>query len=112
MGACLPSRQNRNRFLDQKVWQKVVWMVWLVPDLFLDQEKTLSTMAVAGVVVLMVMAAWWVVLLSLQFSPVPWPVFAGLFAGVEMVIFFQVVVLVLVLVRSELRVPSQVVSAS
>lgn len=80
--------QNRNLFLDQKAWQKVVWLVWLVPvHLFLDQEKTLLTMAVAGVVVV-VMAAWWVVLLFLQFSPVPSPVFVGLFAEVEMVIFF------------------------
>lgn len=89
MGACLPSLQNRNRFLDQKAWQRVVWSVWLVPvHLFLDQEKTLSTMAVAGVVAVMVMAAWWVVLLFLQFSLVPWKVFAALFVGVGMVIFF------------------------
>ena len=100
MGACLPSPQNQNQFLDQKAWQKVVWLVWLVPGRgFLGQEMKLLTMAVAGVVV-MVMAAWWVVLLFLQFYPFPWMVFAGLFAGVEMVIFFYVVVVVLVLVPS------------
>ena len=82
----LPPLQNRNLFLDQKAWQRVVWLVWLVPvHLFLDQEKTRLMMVVALVVV---MAAWWVVLLFLQFSPVPSPVFVGLFAEVEMTVFF------------------------
>lgn len=74
----LPPLQNRNLFLDQKAWQRVVWLVWLVPvHLFLDQEKTR-----------LMMAAWWVVLLFLQYSPVPSPVFVGLFAEVEMAVFF------------------------
>ena len=92
MDVGLPPLQNRNLFLDQKAWQRVVWLVWLVPvHLFLDQEKTRLMMVVAGVVVVVVvvvMAAWWVVLLFLQFSPVPSPVFVGLFAEVEMTVFF------------------------
>ena len=88
MDVGLPPLQNRNLFLDQKAWQRVVWLVWLVPvHLFLDQEKTRLMMVVAGVVVV-VMAAWWVVLLFLQFSPVPSLVFVGLFAEVEMMVFF------------------------
>ena len=78
MDVGLPPLQNRNLFLDQKAWQRVVWLVWLVPvHLFLDQEKTR-----------LMKAAWWVVLLFLQFSPVPSLVFVGLFAEVEMAVFF------------------------
>ena len=91
MGACLLFRQNRNRFLDQKAWQLVVWLGLVLLVLgrgFLNQEMKLLMMPVAEEVAVMVMAAWWVVLLFLQFSPVPWPVFVRLFVGVEMVILF------------------------